>query len=70
VVAGGAWALTSGPQTYGDDAHLDRLWDSCERGNMGACDALYWESPMFSEYEEFGLTCGGRGSGGGFSCTE
>jgi hypothetical protein len=52
--------LTGGPQTYGDDPRLDALWDSCERGAMRACDRLFEESPLFSEYEEFGLSCGGR----------
>jgi hypothetical protein len=67
VVGGGIWLLTSGPQSYGDDARLDRMWDACDRGNMRACDRLYAESPLFSDYEEFGLTCGGR-SAGRFEC--
>ncbi|MDQ4009008.1 MAG: hypothetical protein M3211_13005, partial [Actinomycetota bacterium] len=49
VLGGGAWALTTGPETYGDDPRLDRLWVACEGGNMGACDDLYWESPLFSD---------------------
>jgi hypothetical protein len=68
VIGGSAWALISGPQTYGDDASLDRMWDACERGDMGACDRLYDESPLFSDYEDFGFTCGGR-STGELSCT-
>lgn len=68
VIGGGAWALMSGPQTYGDDASLDRMWDACERGDMGACDRLYDESPLFSDYEDFGFTCGGRTTGE-LSCT-
>jgi len=52
--------LTGGPQAYGDDPRLDAMWDSCERGAMRACDRLFEESPLFSEYEEFGLSCGGR----------
>ncbi len=43
---------------YGDDAHLDGLWDACAQGNGQACDDLYWESPIGSEYEDFGNTCG------------
>lgn len=50
--------------TYGDDATLDALWDSCQAGDMGACDDLYRDSPVASEYEEFGDTCGGRTDGG------
>lgn len=45
---------------YGSDATLDALWDSCEGGDMAACDELYWTSPLLSEYESFGQTCGGR----------
>jgi hypothetical protein len=56
----GALLMTGGPQTYGDDPRLDALYDACERGSMRACDRLFEESPLFSEYEEFGLSCGGR----------
>jgi hypothetical protein len=48
------------PFTYGDDAALDELWDACEAGDGQACDDLYFDSPLGSEYEEFGMTCGGR----------
>lgn len=47
------------PFTYGDDADLDELWDACEAGDPDACDSLYLDSPIGSEYEEFGLSCGG-----------
>ena len=50
--------------TYGDDAYLDGLWDDCAAGDMTACDALYQESPIGSEYETFGDTCGYLTSGG------
>jgi hypothetical protein len=56
----GVLLMTGGPQTYGDDPRLDALYDACERGSMRACDRLFEESPLFSEYEEFGLSCGGR----------
>ena len=56
----GMLLMTGGPQTYGDDPRLDALYDACERGSMRACDRLFEESPLFSEYEEFGLSCGGR----------
>jgi hypothetical protein len=46
--------------TYGDDIHLDELWDDCEAGNGEACDLLYETAPYGSDYEEFGLTCGNR----------
>ncbi len=48
------------PGSYGDDAALDELWDECDGGNGAACDELYWDSPLDSEYEAFGSTCGGR----------
>ena len=48
------------PFTYGDDPELDSLTDSCDGGDLGACDQLYADSPAGSEYETFGDTCGGR----------
>ena len=44
---------------YGDDPRLDSLYDSCAAGDMVACDDLYWESPIDSDYEAFALSCGG-----------
>lgn len=52
--------LLAGPSSYGDDPALDRLHDACAEGDMNACDDLFYESPPFSDYEEFGDTCGGR----------
>lgn len=49
----------SGPDRYGDDPALDRLYDECTAGDMFACDELYWGSPYGSEYENFAMTCGG-----------
>jgi len=46
--------------TYGDDPFLDSLYDQCTEGSARACDALYFEAPVNSEYELFGATCGGR----------
>lgn len=60
--------LTSNARTYGDDAQLDALWDKCKGGDGEACDELYDESPLGSEYEEYGNTCGGRYPEGAFSC--
>ena len=51
-------AVEPGAATYGDDPYLDGLWDSCEAGDMGACDELFLDSPYGSEYEEFGDNCG------------
>ena len=55
----------SGASSYGDDPELDALWDACEAGDDVACDDLYWESPLGSEYESFAQENGG-GSGGLF----
>ncbi len=46
---------------YGDDPYLDNLYDQCADGDDQACDDLFWESPLNSEYEAFGENCGGRG---------
>lgn len=50
----------SGAGTYGTDPDLDALWDACESGDGAACDNLYFQSEIDSEYEEFGDTCGHR----------
>jgi len=47
------------PQSYGDDADLDALWDDCGAGNLSACDSLYYSSPVDSDYERFAQSCGG-----------
>ena len=56
----------SGGGSYGEDPALDALWDACAGGDMAACDQLYMDSPLGSEYEEFGDTCGGTQAGGSF----
>lgn len=53
------------PRSYGDDAGLDALWDACAAGDDTACETLYLESPVGSDYEDFGDRCGGRSDGGG-----
>jgi hypothetical protein len=40
------------------------LAQRCDGGDMEACDELYVESPLGSDFEEFGATCGGRESTG------
>ncbi|MBD8062132.1 hypothetical protein [Oceanitalea stevensii] len=52
--------LVGGGRAYGEDPGLDRLWDACTAGDALACDNLYLESPVGSEYEEYGDTCGER----------
>ena len=52
----------------GDDAELDVLAQECFGGDPGACDDLFLESDVGSDYEAYGSTCGGRlalGSDGG-----
>lgn len=44
-----------------DSDGLDRVVEACEvDGNMTACDFLYYRSPIDSEFQEIGGTCGGR----------
>lgn len=50
----------TGPNARGDDPTLDRLWDGCADGDGGACDQLFEDAPLGSDYERFGLTCGDR----------
>jgi hypothetical protein len=44
----------------GTDAVLDALWNSCAAGDGQACDDLFFDSDIDSDYEQFGFTCGGR----------
>jgi hypothetical protein len=58
----------AGPNSYGDDAGLDFLWDGCEAGDGSMCDALFENAPVDTEYETYGVTCGKRA--GIFNCSE
>ena len=65
LVGGGIGAALVGPapfpgQSYGDSVFLDRAYDLCRAGDLGACDLLYDYSEVGSEYVDFGATCGGR----------
>lgn len=53
---------TPGPSAVvqGDDAALNALAQSCFDGEMPACDDLFLQSPVDSDYEAYGNTCGGR----------
>ncbi len=44
---------------YGSDPDLDALYDACGSGDGTACNQLYARSPIDSEYETYGATCGG-----------
>jgi hypothetical protein len=48
------------PSRPGDDPVLDQLYARCQAGSGAACDELFAAAPIGSEYEQFGLTCGGR----------
>jgi hypothetical protein len=50
---------STGGAAYGDDPVLDSLYDACAAGDMLSCDTLWLESPVDSEYESYGSTCGG-----------
>ena len=52
--------ILSGAMSYGEDPYLDDLYDYCADGDDWACQLLWEESPIDSEYESFALTCGGR----------
>ncbi len=64
----GFGSVDSDAFTYGDDDHMDFLWNKCEMGDGEACDELFLTSPVGSQYEEFGDTCGFRFEPGGGFC--
>ena len=51
---------TQEPDGLGDDPQLDSLAQDCYDGDMQACDDLYQESPVNSDYQTYGDTCAGR----------
>lgn len=53
-------ARQEGFTSYGDDPGLDELYDGCQEGADIACDLLFLESAVDSEYEMLAVTCGGR----------
>jgi hypothetical protein len=61
---GGLPAPTTSPPSpaagLGDDAGLDVYAQRCHEGEMDACDDLYQLSETLSDYEAYGMTCGGR----------
>jgi hypothetical protein len=42
------------------DPYFDQLARECRAGDLDACDDLYYATPVGSEYEDYGTTCGGR----------
>lgn len=66
---GGYLCTAIGDETYGDDDHLDALWDACAGGDGASCDELSWSAEPGSDYAEYGWTCGGR-TDGSVDCTD
>lgn len=67
---GGELPTVGGGGGFGTDgATLSRLRDACGDGDMSACDDLYWSTPVGSDDEEFGATCGGRTEWNAGRCT-
>lgn len=54
-----------GPGT-GNDLVLAALQSSCEAGDMVMCDLLYMSTPLGSELEAYGDSCGGRNEPAGW----
>ncbi|MGE3359210.1 MAG: hypothetical protein AB7O92_21505, partial [Acidimicrobiia bacterium] len=50
----------SSTSTEIEDEDLSELRDDCADGDMEACDDLYYDSPVGSDDEAFGETCGRR----------
>lgn len=50
------------PADYGNNPRLDNLYDSCSGGDAAACEDLYLESPVDSDYEAFAIQQGGADS--------
>lgn len=55
-----SWFSSEGAMNYGDDEYLDLLYDGCKDGSNEDCYVVWSMSPIGSEYEAFGLSCGGR----------
>ena len=58
----------TGAQAIGDDPTLDRLAERCQDGRAEACDLLFLNSSVGSEYYDIAFECGGRGTGSVISC--
>jgi hypothetical protein len=48
------------PEGLGDDPLMDQYAQSCYDGDMAACDTLFKDSELGSDYEAYGDTCAGR----------
>lgn len=56
--------LTDDPElddsTPEEIANFEALADECFEGDLAACDDLFFQTPIGSDFEEYGTTCGGR----------
>ena len=43
-----------------DIANFEDLADECFDGDFEACDTLFLQTPVDSDFEAYGSTCGGR----------
>ncbi len=58
-------------EAFGDDPGNDALYVACDDGDLNACDVLFFNSALGSEYELLASSCGGRrDSGFDVSCAE
>ena len=69
TAASGAVPPAEDPGDLGDDAELDALAQDCFDGDFSACDQLFFESPVDSDYEAYGDSCGGRNEPAGLCVT-
>ena len=58
---------TQQPTGLGDDPAFDVLARSCFDGDMQACDELFDQAPIGSDYRAYGDTCAGRQQPGTFN---
>lgn len=54
--------------TAAETLYFEALQSACAAEDWAACDELYTKSPLGSEYEAFGSTCGERTEGTSGSC--
>lgn len=57
---GGSVPAGEAPENLGDDSTLDQLADQCYAEDWAACDDLYFDSDIGSDYEDYGSTCAQR----------
>jgi hypothetical protein len=67
TTSGPSGTTTPGPGPgMGDGVVLAALRTSCEAGDMVMCDLLYMSTPLGSELEAYGDSCGGRNEPAGW----